>query len=174
MKIEFRPINADDISRLKSIATETFIQSYEHLNKPTNFKDYLEKAFTKSKLLAEVLNEESYYYFIISGGDVLGYLKLNIGSSQSENFDDDYMEIERIYLLAQYHRMGIGRKMMNFVFEQAGKKGKKKVWLGVWRRNPNAIEFYKRMGFQITGDHIFKFGDEDQVDLIMEVDLSDL
>ena len=32
---------------------------------------------------------------------------------------------------------------------------KKKIWLGVWEKNENAIAFYKKMGFVQTGVHSF-------------------
>ncbi len=44
---------------------------------------------------------------------------------------------------------------------------KKKVWLGVWEKNENAIAFYNKMGFVRTGTHSFIMGDEEQKDYIM-------
>lgn len=44
---------------------------------------------------------------------------------------------------------------------------KKKIWLGVWGKNENAIAFYKKMGFVQTGVHSFYMGDEEQTDFIM-------
>ncbi|MDF2902615.1 MAG: spermine/spermidine-N-acetyltransferase PaiA, partial [Bacillus sp. (in: firmicutes)] len=44
---------------------------------------------------------------------------------------------------------------------------KKKVWLGVWEKNENALTFYKKMGFVQSGAHSFYMGDEEQVDFIM-------
>lgn len=174
MQVSFKPIYEDDIDLLQNIALETFIHSYEHLNSPSNFKWYIDRAFTKEKLLSEIQNEESYYYFALYQNQIAGYLKLNAGSAQTETYSDEYLEIERIYLRSDYHRKGIGRKMMDFVFDTARKMSKSKVWLGVWNQNPSAILFYEHMGFRRNGSHIFKFGDEDQIDLIMEVDIIDL
>ncbi|MNL75746.1 Protease synthase and sporulation negative regulatory protein PAI 1 [compost metagenome] len=44
---------------------------------------------------------------------------------------------------------------------------KKKIWLGVWEKNENAIAFYNKMGFVQTGVHSFYMGDEEQMDIIM-------
>jgi len=44
---------------------------------------------------------------------------------------------------------------------------KKKIWLGVWEKNENALAFYNKMGFVQTGTHFFYMGDEEQTDIIM-------
>lgn len=51
--------------------------------------------------------------------------------------------------------------------EIAKEGNKKKIWLGVWERNENAIAFYQKMGFVQTGSHSFYMSDEEQVDFIM-------
>ena len=172
MRITFNPIAEVDVVQLRDIALKTFIDSYEHLNTPSNFNWYTQKAFPVEKLLSEIRNEESYYYFVYFGDDLAGYLKLNIGAAQTEIHSDNYLEIERIYLIDTFQKKGIGRMMIDFVFQKAQELSKSKVWLGVWDNNPSAIQFYERMGFQRSGSHIFKFGDEDQVDFIMEIDIS--
>jgi len=57
--------------------------------------------------------------------------------------------------------------LLNKALEMANKENKKMVWLGVWEKNENAINFYKKMGFIQTGAHSFFMGDEEQTDLIM-------
>ncbi|MNS98622.1 Protease synthase and sporulation negative regulatory protein PAI 1 [compost metagenome] len=51
--------------------------------------------------------------------------------------------------------------------EIAMERHKKKIWLGVWEKNENAISFYRKMGFLQTGAHSFYMGDEEQTDFIM-------
>lgn len=42
------------------------------------------------------------------------------------------------------------------------------VWLGVWKKNPPAIRFYEKNEFTAFGKHIFKMGDDEQVDIMMK------
>lgn len=59
-------------------------------------------------------------------------------------------------------------KLLNkATIETALEHDKKKIWLGVWENNDNAVAFYKKMGFVQTGCHPFQMGDEEQIDLIM-------
>jgi ribosomal protein S18 acetylase RimI-like enzyme len=41
------------------------------------------------------------------------------------------------------------------------------LWLGVWEHNLRAQAFYKKYGFKMVGQHIFRLGTDDQVDSIM-------
>ena len=45
------------------------------------------------------------------------------------------------------------------------------VWLGVWEHNRRALAVYEHLGFSVIGDHTFLFGDEEQRDLLMRLDL---
>jgi len=174
MQVVFRPIHEGEVEALRNIALSTFVDSYEHLNTPSNFKWYIDRAFAIKRLLSEIRDEESFYYFVQSENSIVGYLKLNIGSSQTEQFGDEYLEIERIYLDKAHQGKGIGQKMVQFSIEKAKELYKTKIWLGVWDQNPNAIQFYGHIGFRVTGDHVFVFGDEDQIDLIMELNVSEI
>ena len=72
--------------------------------------------------------------------------------------------IERIYIEIKH---GLGKYMLNKAMEVAMERNKRKVWLGVWEKNENAIAFYKKMGFVQTEAHSFYMGDEEQTDFIM-------
>ena len=168
MQIHFSQISNDDVYKLQEIALQTFRDSYEHLNTPENFLWYIDRAFTIKKLLEEIGNENSFFYFVQHEGNRIGYLKLNIGTAQTEEHPQEYLEIERIYLDKNFQGNGIGKQMLHFANSKAKAFRKLKLWLGVWDQNPSAIAFYKREGFVENGSHIFRFGSEDQTDIIME------
>ena len=98
---------------------------------------------------------------------IAGYLKVNTGDAQTEEMDDDALEIERIYIINKFQKLGLGKYLFNKAMDIAMEQNKKKIWLGVWEKNKNAISFYKRLGFTQTGAHSFYMGDEEQTDLIM-------
>jgi ribosomal protein S18 acetylase RimI-like enzyme len=168
MELSFQPISKLDLYQLRDIALKTFAQSYQHLNTKANFEWYIKRAFTVEKLLSELQNDISFFYFIMAKENIIGYLKLNIEDSQTEKHCEDSLEVERIYLDVNYKRKGIGSKMIQFVKDKAKQYSKSKIWLGVWEKNPSAILFYQNQGFVNSGSHIFKFGDEDQIDIIFE------
>lgn len=42
---------------------------------------------------------------------------------------------------------------------------------GVWKKNPRAIRFYEKNGFIAFSKHIFKMGDDEQIDVMMKKEL---
>ena len=60
-----------------------------------------------------------------------GYLKLNIGTSQSEEMDDHFLEIERIYVRKKFKHQGIGTFLLDTAIKKAKEKQKTAIWLGV-------------------------------------------
>ncbi|KHF33362.1 Protease synthase and sporulation negative regulatory protein PAI 1 [Paenibacillus sp. P1XP2] len=157
----------DDVQTLQNISMETFIDTFKDQNSPENMKAYVEKAFNLKQLETELSNQASEFYFIYADGDIAGYLKVNAGDAQSEAMGDDSLEIERIYVRKKFHKQGLGKYLMNKAIEIATEQNKEKIWLGVWEKNKNAIDFYSKMGFVHTGAHSFYMGDEEQTDLIM-------
>ncbi len=59
-------------------------------------------------------------------------MKLNTGAAQSEDMGNDSLEIERLYVRAAFHGTGTGAALMERALEEAAKKEKSMVWLGVW------------------------------------------
>jgi diamine N-acetyltransferase len=127
----------------------------------------LERAFDLNQLEKELANSSSQFFFVCFNNEVAGYLKVNTDEAQSEAMGDESLELERIYIKNRFQKHGLGKYLLNKAMEIAMERKKKKIWLGVWEKNENAIAFYHKKGFVQTGVHSFYMGDEEQVDLIM-------
>ena len=80
---------------------------------------------------------------------------------------EDYLEIQRIYFDEAYQGGGRGKNSSTWL-SKAKEYHKTKIWLGVWEHNPQALRFYEKRGFVVTGSHEFYTGDVVDKDLIME------
>ncbi|MFV2046099.1 GNAT family N-acetyltransferase [Metabacillus sp. YM-086] len=167
MTINIKKCTLEDLRTLKEICYETFNETFKHQNTPENMNAYLEKAFNFKQLEKELATISSHFFFIYFNHDVAGYLKINTNDAQSEEMGDHSLEIERIYIKSKFQKHGLGKYLLNQALEIAVELNKQNIWLGVWEKNENAIGFYKKMGFVITGSHSFYMGDEEQMDLIM-------
>ena len=78
-----------------------------------------------------------------------------MGKSQTEKQSTNSLEIERIYVIKEFHGKNIGQLLCDKAIEVATQKGAEYVWLGVWEENPRAINFYKKNGFVEFDKHIF-------------------
>lgn len=167
MTVEIKKCNIEDLQTLQEISKETFYDAFKDQNSTENMKAYLESAFSLNQLKKELTNISSQFFFVIFHNEIVGYLKLNTGDAQSEKMGDESLEIERIYLKGKVQKNGLGKLLINKAIDIAIESNKKKIWLGVWEKNENAIAFYQKMGFVQTGTHSFYMGDEEQLDFIM-------
>ena len=162
-------VTPNDIFALQKISKQTFYETFSAFNSEKNMKEYLDNELTIEKLTAEINNPNSEFYFANLDNDVIGYLKINFGTSQTELQDNQAVEIERIYVSKEFHGKNIGQLLYDKAVAIAKEKNANYVWLGVWEENLRAISFYKKNGFVEFDKHIFKLGDDEQTDLMMKL-----
>ncbi|KUJ52928.1 GNAT family N-acetyltransferase [Chryseobacterium sp. JAH] len=167
-EIILKQIGIENVDQLQKIAKQTFFDTFSPDNTEENMAEYMAKGFTIEKLTAEIKNENSEFFFALSDEEAVGYLKINFRDAQTELQDNDSLEIERIYVLKDFHGKKVGQILYKKALEIAKDKNLGYVWLGVWEENRRAVQFYRKNGFVEFGQHIFKFGNEDQTDLMMK------
>lgn len=168
-KITIRKITIDDLDPLQDIGKRTFAETFSAHNSEENMKAYLETGFSKERLRAELTDPNAEFYFAELNGNVIGYLKINAGQSQTEIKEENALEIERIYVLKAFHGKKVGQMLYDEAISLAKQKRVDYVWLGVWEENPRAISFYRKNGFVEFDKHIFKLGHEEQTDIMMKL-----
>lgn len=171
MNIALKKCTPEDVDELQKISMITFVETFEEQNSPEHMQTYLDKAFNIPQLEKELANPSSRFFFVKVDGQVAGYLKVNENDAQTEEMGEDAFEIERIYISGKFQKLGLGKHLMERALSLAKVLGKKRIWLGVWEKNDNAIAFYLKKGFVKTGEHSFFMGDEEQIDWIMVKEL---
>ncbi|OXA84968.1 GNAT family N-acetyltransferase [Flavobacterium hercynium] len=170
-KIEIQKIALREIEVLKRLGRQTFTETFAEVNSEENMLHYLDGKFSNQKLTAELSNPNSEFYFARLNNEVVGYLKVNFGEAQTELQDPQGLEIERIYVLKQFHGAKIGQHLYEKAVDIAKKSSLNYIWLGVWEENLRALSFYKKNGFVEFDKHIFKLGNDEQTDLLMKLTL---
>ena len=158
-----------DIDRLSSLGVETFVQAFNKQNTESNMEQYLSKYFAKRQMYSELSQPHSHFYFGMYDGQIAGYLKLNEGPVQMDLSEERSMEVQRLYILSDYHSKGLGKYLMNQAILKARSSGFTSIWLGVWELNAKAIRFYEQLGFKKFDEHSFMLGDEAQIDHLMRL-----
>ncbi|MFC4816729.1 MULTISPECIES: GNAT family N-acetyltransferase [unclassified Flavobacterium] len=171
MDITIRKITVGDLQDLQEIGKRTFQETFASENSEEDMKNYLETSFANEKIMAELEDENSEFYFVELEEKAIGYLKVNSGSSQTEIKSEDALEIERIYVLKEFHGKKAGQILFDKAIQIARANNKKYVWLGVWEENQRAIRFYEKNGFVAFDKHIFKLGTDEQTDIMMQLKL---
>ena len=171
-EIQINKIGIEQIEQLQQIGRQTFSETFAESNTAENMAKYLEEAYAHEKLKAELSDPNSVFYFAMMGQDVIGYLKLNFGASQTELNHNDALEIERIYVAKAFHGKKVGQLLFDTAIQVAKEQHLAYIWLGVWENNKRAIQFYTKNGFVEFDQHVFVLGDEAQTDLMMKLQLS--
>jgi len=161
-----------DVNQLQKVSKQTFLEAYSAGNIEENMAKYLEESFSMEKLTSELNNEYAAFYFALLNNNVIGYLKLNFGESQTELKDDKGLEIERIYVLHEFLGKKVGQVLYEKAMQIADQINADYVWLGVWEENRRAISFYKKNGFEEFDKRIFRLGDDEQTDIMMKKKLA--
>ena len=169
--IHIHQIGLQDIEQLQAIGRQTFSETFAQSNSAENMAKYLEEAYSNEKLSAELNEPNSLFYLASLGNEVIGYLKLNLGASQTEIKDSSALEIERIYVAKAFHGQKLGQLLYDKAIEIAKEKKMDYIWLGVWEENHRAIQFYTKNGFVAFDKHEFILGNDAQTDIMMKLEL---
>ena len=161
-------VGVEDLKKLQAISRVTFEQTFSEHNNDSDMETYLNSSFSDEKLISEIKNAHSEFYFAKKAEKIVGYLKVNTGDAQTEKKDMSAFEIERIYVDQKYLGKKIGQLLFNKAIEIAKAKYASYLWLGVWEENHRALAFYNKNGFVPFDKHIFKLGNDEQTDIMMK------
>ena len=170
--LEIIKTQKEDILKLQEISRQTFIETFADQNKAEDMQLYLENNLSVATLQQEMNDPNSSFYFALLDQKVIGYLKMNFGEAQTETLDDNSVEIERIYVLKAFYGKKVGQALYDKALMLANKAKANYVWLGVWEKNQRAIQFYKKNGFAVFDQHVFKLGHDEQTDLMMRLNIN--
>lgn len=169
--MEIRYGGPEDAKALAEIGARTFYDAYVNAVDLENLTTVIKETFSEGHQLQEINDPETIFLVAEEDGKMAGYAKLKTNASNEHVNSKDPMELSRIYLLQEFIGKGIGRELMQRCIDESRQRGCNSLWLGVWEHNRNAIGFYRKLGFREVGSHAFKFGNEIQTDLIMELEL---
>jgi len=172
MQLQFKKCTFSDLNTLVQISKKTFVDAFEVVNNPDDFKTYIDFAFKKSKIVEQLNNPNSSFYFVFKNAQLVGYFKLNENAAQTDIKIPESIELERIYVLQEFQSQQIGKYMLQEALKLASDLNKRYIWLGVWQKNTNAIQFYEKYGFSKFDTHPYYIGKDKQTDWLMRFDLT--
>lgn len=158
-----------DIEKIKHISEKTFYETFSNENTKEDMDNYIRENFSYEQLEHEIRNDYSKFYIVENNEEVVAYMKLNFDKAQTEAKHNNTLEVQRIYVLQEYKGKHIGKLLIQKAIKISKGSNFNYIWLGVWENNINAIKFYKKLGFKKFDTHIFKLGDDEQIDNLMKL-----
>lgn len=94
------------------------------------------------------VEEEVRGYDLINGGQIIALLNGKaVGCIGLEKIDENCCEMKRMFVLPEYQRQGIGRKLAEAIIAEAKKMGYKTMKLSTLHYLESAVHIYRSMGF---------------------------
>ena len=156
-----------DAARLARFAEEAFRATFGSVNRAEDMALHCRRSYGEALQAAEIADPRRTTLLAEHTGDLIGYAQLRWGEAPACVVALRPGEIQRLYVLADWHGHGVAQELMTASIAEARHRRADAIWLGVWERNPRALAFYRRCGFVEVGDHVFPLGNDPQRDLVM-------
>lgn len=157
---------SEDAAPLANLASRTFCDTFEEDNTPEDIAAHLAKSYGPAYQLAEIVSPDI-VTLLATCDELAAFAQLRHGKPPECVSSPDTIELWWLYVDKGWHGRGIAKQLMQAVLDEAKTARATTVWLGVWERNPRAIAFYRKFGFEDVGTHEFRLGADLQTDRIM-------
>jgi diamine N-acetyltransferase len=162
-----RPATIEDAAPLSALAERTFRDTFAADNTASDMDAYCARAFGVDIQSRELSDPATLTLVVEEDGNLVGYAQLVLRPPPLSVPACRPMELKRFYVDKAFHGSSMAPALMRAAEESARASGADLVWLGVWERNPRAIRFYQKSGFQEIGEQTFTVGADLQRDLVM-------
>ena len=165
--IKIRRGTPDDNTLLAEFGRRAFYESFGGDNTPEDMEAYLTVSFGP-EIQAEKLADPDVTFLIAEIDQAtVGYAQLQFGTTPSAIRGEHPIEIARFYSDKPWIGRGVGPALMSACLDFAEQKECDVIWLDVWEKNPRAIAFYQKWGFEVVGTQLYQVGSDLQHDLLM-------
>jgi diamine N-acetyltransferase len=139
----FEKAAVTDIPLIQELAHKIWHRYYPGIISVEQINYMLQLMYSSATLHRE-LTSQVIYELVMDRQVAIGYLSYQQEQAQHR------MKLNKLYLLPEYHRQGIGRSMLYRVKEESKKCKAHQLYLTVNKNNEKAIKAYKKFGFVIT------------------------
>lgn len=157
-----------DAPALAALGERTFRDTFAAQNTPEDLARHVAATYSPAHQAAELTDpQRTTLVAVTDAGTPVGFAQLCAGAGPPCVTGPAPIELLRLYVDRAYHGRGVAPALVAATLDAAAARGATTIWLGVWERNPRAIAFYTKWGFQDVGSHEFLLGSDRQTDRVM-------
>ncbi len=165
--ITLRAAGTQDAACLSLVGTTAFTEAYGEFNDPQDLAAHVHMTYGLEAMRRELDLQGRFYVIAQVDGEPAGFGKLKAGQWPACIPGVKPLEIHQLYVLREFHRLGLGRRLVDALMAEARGWGGDGVWLSTWDRAVWAHAFYRSCGFEQVGVQAFTLGAEQQRDLLL-------
>lgn len=152
MGIVIRPWEKNDLASIRRVTWESWISTYLSFIPGSDLKSYFDIHYTEESLLGMFDDPSMHGFIAVMDGQVAGYARLFF------NCDENRLYVSSLYFLPAFQGQGMGPRLLDAAEGYAGGKGLDELWIGVMVKNRQALDFYRKVGFQFIREEPFTMG----------------
>ena len=145
--IHLKEIKKEDTSVLFKLMQVIYPPAYKHFWKDAG-NWYVNTQYSKKNIQKELSQENADYYFILFNDEIIGNFRILWDEKLAGLLEEKQVKLHRVYLHQKTQGNGIGKKLLFWLEEEVKKKGYKIIWLDAMNEQPNAFQFYKKLGYK--------------------------
>lgn len=169
MSIIFRKAGPEDAAALAALGARSFSETFGHLYTAENLDAFLAN-HSEERWRAELCDPAFAIRIGEADGEAVAYSKLGPPSLPFEP-QGRPIELRQFYLLKPWQGTGAARELMQWVLDEAQRRGSDELYLSVFIDNHRARRFYERYGFEPVGRYDFMVGSHADEDIVMRKSL---
>ena len=165
MTASFRLAGTDDAPALSKLGAETFTATFGHLYQPADLAIFLTN-HGEEEWRRELADPDFAVLIVEDEGQAIGYAKVGPPHLPFEP-RGIAVELRQFYLVEAWQGQGLADRMMQWVIDEAERRGGNDLYLSVFVDNQRARKFYERWGFVAEGRYAFMVGSHADEDVVM-------
>ena len=144
MNIEIKRASINDLKDIQNLNNQLF--EFEYNNFDPALKVDWPYEMEGTKYFTDIINNEVAFIALVDN-KVVAYLAGSI-NIQSSYVTKNQAELDNMFILEEYRNYGIGTKLIDAFKTVCLKEGIEEIKVTAFAKNTNAINFYKKNGFQ--------------------------
>lgn len=165
--IEIKEATLQDLPGLRAVAISSYTDTFAEFNTPANMQAFFNEAYSATAFEREFNETNSRTYLAWDFDKLVGFVRLRECDEVKTMLGPNTIELQRLYVLSSAQGKSVGKQLMETALSWALEKKYEWIWLGVWERNFKAQKFYEKWGFEKFSEHVFKMGDDPQIDWLL-------
>jgi GNAT superfamily N-acetyltransferase len=142
--LSIRPADLDDINTIGFLAQQIWPDTYGDILAPEQLQYMMTLFYSPAALRRQMVEDRHRFLLVEQGDEAIGFASW--GAEEAGVF-----KLHKIYVLPGQQGKGLGRSLLQFIFDDIRPHGAEYLRLNVNRYN-KARQFYERMGFAVVGE----------------------
>ncbi len=162
-QVTIRRATPKDASILAALGAATFTETFGHLYPPEDLQTFLVGSHSVGAWTHTLEDaQRAVWVATLADGAPIGFIVVGACKLPIEQFsragEPSAGEVQQLYVLAQYHNLRLGSRLMDLGLEWLEAQDRTPLYIGVWSETFGAQRFYGRYGFRKVGEYGFPVG----------------